>query len=368
MKKYPLIKPKIDVELLIKHLKKIAQSGILTKGEFVHTFEADLGKFLKSKYCYTTTSATTALHLSLVAAGVKAGDEVLVSDYSFPASGNVICQVGAKPVFVDIDLQTFNINLEDLKAKITPKTKAIEVVHAFGYPANMSEIMKIAKKYHLFVIEDAACAIGSKHQGKYCGTWGDLGCFSFHPRKVITTGEGGAVATNNSELAKKIEIYRNHGGIKTKKGWEFIEAGFNYRMSELQAALGIDQLKNLNRMISIRQKIAQKYIRALKNQREIGLPRLPLDGDFNFQTFVILLPKRINRDTLVERLSRKGIETTIGTYAQHAQKAFSRFGYKPGQLKNSFYAYKSALSLPLSDDMGDKDIKYVTGFLKKFTS
>jgi len=367
MKKIPLIKPVINQKKFLCDAKKIIKSGILTKGEFVEKFQQKLSDFLKVRYVFATTSCTTALHLSLVVLDIKPGDEVLVSDFSFPASGNVIVQAGAKPVFVDIDLETFNINLDDLKKKITSKTKAIMVVHAFGYPANMSEIIKIAKKHKLLVIEDAACAIGSKHKDKYCGTWGDVGCFSFHPRKVITTGEGGAIVTNNPEIAKKIEILRNHGGIKAEVGMKFIECGFNYRMTEIQAAIGVEQMTHLDSMNKTRQKIAKKYINLLKNVENLVLQKEPDDGVFNFQSFVVILPKNIDRNKVIKKMAEKGIETTLGTYAMHAQPAYKKFGYKPGDLKNSYFAYQKALTLPLYDGLTDKQINFITESLKKAT-
>lgn len=366
MKKIPLIKPKINQKKLFTDLKEIIASGILTRGPYVALFEKKLADYLKVKYAFATTSCTTALHLGLVAGGIKTGDEVLVSDFSFPASGNVIVQVGAKPVFVDIDLETFNINLEDLRSKITSKTKAIMVVHAFGYPANMSEIMKIAKKHYLFVIEDAACAIGSKHKDQYCGAWGDVGCFSFHPRKVITTGEGGAIVTNNAEIARRIEILRNHGGIKAKVGMDFIEAGFNYRMTEMQAAIGVEQITRLNKINKDRQKIAKKYQKLLKNVENITFQVEPEDGDFNFQSFVVLLSQNINRDAVIKKMAKNSIETTLGTYAMHAQGAFKKFGYKPGDLKNSYFAFKQTLTLPLYEDMTEREIDYIIKNLKSF--
>jgi len=365
MKKIPLIRPRINQKKLFRDIKLILKSGILTRGKFVAAFEKKLADFLNVKYVFATTSCTTALHLGLVALDIKEGDEVLVSDFSFPATGNVIVQVGAKPVFVDIDLESFNINLDDLKQKITPETKAIMVVHAFGYPANMSEIMKIAKSHKLFVIEDAACAIGSKHKDKYCGVWGDVGCFSFHPRKVITTGEGGAIVTNHLEIAKKIEILRNHGGVKNKRGFsDFIEAGFNYRLTEIQAAIGAEQMSQLKKINLGRQKVAQRYLKLLKDVPDLILPQEPKDGKFNFQSFVIILPQDIDRAKIIKALSENGIETTLGTYAMHAQASFKRFGYRPGQLPNSFFAYEYTLTLPLYGDLKDKKLRYIVKNLK----
>jgi len=363
--KIPLVKPEFDQRKLARDLAKIAQSGILTRGPYLAKFENQLRNYLKVRYALATSSCTAALHLALAAADIASGDEVLVSDFSFPATGNVVVQVGAKPVFVDIDLQTLCLNTEDLVKKITAKSKAIIVVHAFGYPAKMSQILAIARQHHLFVIEDAACALGSKHQGKFCGTWGDIGCFSFHPRKNITTGEGGAIVTNNLKIAQQIEILRNHGGVKKGYQWEFVQTGFNYRLSELQAALGAQQMPQIVKINRRRQKVAQKYLKALKNIPGLILPQEPKDGFFNWQSLVVLLPENLNRDQIIKKLRRKNIETVLGTYAMHSQKSFGKFGYKPGACPNSYYAYKHSLTLPLFSQMTDKEIKYVVEQLKK---
>lgn len=363
MQKIPLIKPQINGKVLCNVVLEVAKSGILTKGKYVNTFQDKLQQYLKTDYALATTSATTALHLGLLVGNIKAGDEVLVSDYSFPASGNVVAQIGAKPVFVDINLIDFNMDIDDLKKKITKKSKAIMVVHAFGYPANMSEIMKIAKKHHLFVIEDAACAIGSQYKEKFCGTWGDVGCFSFHPRKVITTGEGGAIVTNNKKIAERLEILRNHGGIQGKDGQEFVEIGYNYRMSELQAAMGLEQLRRAKQIIKRRQEIAKKYLKLLKNIQSIQLPREPENGEFNFQSFVVFLDRNIDRGQVIQKMATRGIETTIGTYAMHAQKSFSKFGYKPGDLINSFFAYRHALTLPLYEGLTEENLNFIANTL-----
>ncbi len=365
MKKIPLVKPQFDSGKLCKDLVKIAESGILTKGPFLAKFEKQLRDYLDVKYVFATTSCTTALHLALVASGVGEGDEVLTSDFSFPATGNVVVQVGAKPVFVDIDIETLCINVDNLKAKISKKSKAIVVVHAFGYPANMSEIMKIAKKHRLIVIEDAACALGSVHKNKKLGTWGDFGCFSFHPRKNITTGEGGAIVTNNLKYAEKIEILRNHGGVQKNKKWEFVENGFNYRMSEFQAALGVQQMLELDKITKKRQKVAEKYIKKLAQIPNIQLPKYPNDGEFNFQSFVILLGQGFNRDEIIKKLREKNIESVLGTYAMHAQPSFQKYGYKPGDLPRSYLAYQQSIVPSLYGQMTEKEVEYVTNNLKK---
>ena len=300
----------------------------------------------------------------LVAGGVKAGDEVLVSDFSFPATGNVVVHVGAKPVFVDVDLKTFCMDPDDLEKKITKKSKAIIVVHAFGYPAPMEKILKIAKKHKLLLIEDAACAIGTKYHDKYLGAWGDIGCFSFHPRKVVTTGEGGAIVTDSKKIAQKIEILKNHGSVVTDKGLSFVEAGYNYRLSEIQAAMGMPQLENLGKIVKARQKVARKLIKLLSKIPDLKLPAEPKDVDFNFQSFVIVLPEKVNRDKIIELMRVKNIETTIGTYALHREPAFSRFGYRPGDLKNSDYAYHHTLTLPLFEGLTDRELSLIAQALK----
>lgn len=366
MNRIPIIKPQIDREKYFEYLNQVLDSGILTRGQFVERFEKQLADFLGVKYAYTVTSGTTALHLSLVATGIKSDDEVLVSDFSFPATANVVVQVGAKPVFVDIDLKTLCMDVEDLKKKITPKSKAIMVVHAFGYPANMTEIQKIAKENNLVLIEDAACALGSYHQNKTCGTWSDAGCFSFHPRKVITTGEGGVVVTDNDETAQKIALYRNHGMQKNDQGVvEFIKSGFNYRLSELQAALGVEQMDNFQAVEKKRKDLADRYLDQLKGTTGLSLIEKPADGVNNYQSFVILLDEGVDRAQVMKELAQKNIETTIGTYAQHTQPAYEKFGYQPGDLPNSLAAFNRTLALPLFASLTKEEQDYIIKSLKE---
>lgn len=363
----PLVSPKINFQEIKKELKKILGSGILTKGPKVRQFEKMIAKYVGSKYAFATTSCTTALHLSLATLGIRQGDEVLVPDFTFPATANVVVQQGAKPIFVDIDLDTFNIDIKDLERKITKKTKAIIPVDAFGCPVDMISIIKIAKKYNLAVIEDAACALGAEYKGKKSGTMGDIGCFSFHPRKSITTGEGGMVVTNNEKLAQKIEILRNHGGVFNKKigFYKFERAGFNYRMTEIQALLGIHQMKNIERIINQKRKLAKIYFQKLANIKEIKVPKDTPFGKHSFQSYVILLDKKIDRNKVIQKMRKKGIETTLGTYALHAQPFFVKnYGYRPGELKNSFMAFNRTLALPFYIEITKEQIDYIINNLR----
>lgn len=364
----PLVSPKINFNGVKKEIKRILESGILTKGPKVKQFEEMISQYVGTKYTFATTSCTTALHLSLVALGIGPGDEVLVSDFTFPATANVVVQCGARPVFVDIDLDTYNIDLNDLERKITKKTHAIIPVDAFGCPVDMISIMKIAKKYKLFVVEDAACALGAEYKNKKSGSVGDVGCFSFHPRKSITTGEGGMIVTNNNKLAKRITILRDHGGVFSKKKgfYSFEMAGFNYRMTEIQALIGIYQMKNIDRIINQKRKLAKIYSKKLSDIKWISIPRDIPYGKHAFQSFVILLDKKINRNEVIKKMRKMGIETTLGTYALHAQPFFMKnYGYKPGGLKNSFEAFGRTLTLPLYIGLTEKQINYIFKSLKE---
>ena len=364
----PLVKPEINFKRIEKDFKKVLESGILTKGPRVKQFERIVAKYVGTKYAFATTSATTALHLSLAALGIGPKDEVLVADFTFPATANVVVQQGARPVLVDINLDNYNIDIKDLERKITKKTKAIIPVDTFGCPVDMISIMRIAKKYKLFVVEDAACALGAEYKGKKTGTLGDTGCFSFHPRKSITTGEGGMVVTNNSKLAKKMSILRDHGGVlsKKKRFFRFEMAGFNYRMTEVQALLGIYQMKNIDKTINTKRKLAKTYSKMLSDIKGIKLPKEIPQGKHTYQSYVVLLDKKINRNKVIKIMKKKGIETTLGTYALHTQPFFIKnYGYKVGELKNSFEAYNRTLTLPFFPSITKKQINYIVENLKE---
>jgi dTDP-4-amino-4,6-dideoxygalactose transaminase len=364
-KMIPIIKPDIDIKGSISEIKKVLESGILTKGKNVLEFEKNFSDFLGVKYALTTTSATTALHMSLVALGVKQGDEILVSDFTFPATANVIIQTGAKPVLVDIDSSTYNINLNDLKNKITEKTKGIIVVDAFGYPVDIDKIRETVGK-DLFILEDSACAFGSIINKKKAGSNADISCFSFHPRKVLTTGEGGMIATNRKDLVDKILILRNHGGILNANGYyDFVEAGFNYRMTEIQAVLGINQLKNYKKILASRREKAKIYFKLLRKISAISLINEEKNVFWNFQSFIVLLDEKIDRGEVVKEMRKRGIETILGTYALHAQPLFRKYGYKAGDLFNSYKAFKQTLTLPLFDKLSEKEIKFIVENLSK---
>jgi dTDP-4-amino-4,6-dideoxygalactose transaminase len=342
-----LARPYTD-EAEIEEVRAVLASGYLTQGPKVAEFESLIAARVGTSHAFAVTSATTALHLSLAALGIGPGDEVLVPDFTFPATANVVVQQGAVPVLVDIDLDTFGVNAADLERKVTARTRAIMPVHAFGLSADMGSVMEIAGRHGLAVIEDAACALGATYRGRPCGSIGTAGCFSFHPRKSITTGEGGMITTGDDELAAKITLLRSHGGIRDNGRFVFEAAGFNYRLSDILAAVGVAQVRKLDQLLTARRRVAGWYDRALAGASGLRLPVAAEWGEHTYQSYVVLLDAALDRDSVIEQLRRDGIESTLGTYALHAQPYFARaWGYGPGQIPNSFRAFASSLALPL---------------------
>ncbi len=324
-----------------------------------------VAELIGSRYAFAMSSCTTALHLSLVVLDIAAGDEVLIADFAFPATANVAVQQGAIPVFVDIDLDTYTMNADDLLSKITKRTKAIMPVHAFGCAANMRPIMQVAKAHDIPVVEDAACAIGTTYHSEYCGNIGTLGCFSFHPRKVITTGEGGMVITNDDMLADRIQLLRNHGGVRAGNWYRYEAAGYNYRLSDIHGAMGVVQMTKLPVLIERRRTLARQLRERLTGVDGIRLPEDPAWGGHIYQSFVILVDDWMDRDQVIKDLRARDIETTLGTYALHDQPFYQlRYGYVTGQLPNSHAAFKRTITLPLYPQMSEADLDTIATELR----
>jgi perosamine synthetase len=344
----------------LEEVAKVLATGYLTQGPKVMEFEQLVAQLVGCKYAFAMSSCTTALHLALVVLDIGIGDEVLVADFTFPATANVVVQQGAIPVLVDIDLDTFTMNIEDLRAKITPKTKAIIPVHAFGCSADMQPIMQVANEYGIPIVEDAATAIGATYYGRYCGSIGLLGCFSFHPRKMITTGEGGMITTNDDRLADCIRLLRSHGGVRVGNWFEYEAAGFNYRLSDVQGAIGIAQMEKLPMLIERKRTLAHQLKERLAHVPGIQLPLEPNWGGHIYQSFVILVEAGLGRNRVIEYLRERDIETTLGTYALHDQPVFQRaYGYVSGQLPNSHAAFTRTITLPLYPQMNEADLDTV---------
>ncbi len=359
----PIIRPDVGYASVAADLEAILDSGLLTGGPYVARLEAALAERVGAAHAVATTSATTALHLSLAALGIGPGDEVLVSDFTFPATGNVVVQVGAVPVMVDSLPDAFALDPADAAAKITPRTRALIPVDPFGQPADHAALARLADEHELAVVEDAACALGSARDGVACGGRPWATCFSFHPRKVVTTGEGGAVTTDDPDLAERLTLLRSHGGVRDQVGLRFVENGFNYRLSEIPSALGLDQLRRLDAILDDRRATAHRYEQALAAVEGVALRRPAPTEVWSYQSFVVMLDDGVDRDAVVAQLRTAGIETTLGTYAMHAHPAFARFGYQPGDLPHSWRAQRQSLTLPLVPAMDPADVDRVVDAL-----
>lgn len=322
-----LVRPYVGYDEVEADLRQMFADGIFTRGPHVEAFRRELAAYCGSQHAHLTTSATTALALCLRLLGVGQGDEVIVADFSFPASANVVVEVGARPVFADVSALTFNMTADALTRRITPKTKAVICVDAFGNPTGMHEIARICREHKLPLIEDAACAIGSSERGVRCGRIADLTCFSFHPRKLLTTGEGGAITTESTEWSSWLDVKLNHGA-RGMLGYaqDFVDYGYNYRLSEPQAILGRAQLRKLDAIVAERNGIRNRYVEQLG---PLGFLAQSVGTDvvFNVQSVVFRVPSRVERDALIGGLRETGIETTIGTYCLSGTTYFrKRYG------------------------------------------
>lgn len=357
-------------------IKEPLMTGWITSGPKVREFEQLFAEKHQVKHAFAVTSATTALHLALVALGVGKGDEVIVPAFTWVSTANVVLYCGAIVVFVDIDLATFNLDTKDLKSKITSKTKAIIPVHLFGLCADIDAIKEIAPGVPL--IEDAACAAGAMYKNKFAGGLGDVGCFSFHPRKSITTGEGGMITTNDDEIADRVSKLRNHGaeiseeqrhhGAKPYMLPDFNMLGFNYRMTDLQGALGVVQIKKLDSFISERNEWANYYIRELNKIDWLMLPQISSDYKPGWQSFVVFVDEvkaPFSRNEIMEKLQEVGISTRPGTHAVHMLNYYKELLRCD---ENDFPGAKAAndfsMSIPLHNRMIKEDYEYVVSKIK----
>lgn len=366
----PITKPYFGPEEL-DALKEPLATGWVTQGPHVRRFEERFAQSIGADHAVSCTSCTAALHLSLAALGVGPGDEVIVPAFTFIASANAVEYVGARPVFVDVDLDTFNMSVEGIERAITPRTRAIMPVHLFGLAADMDPILAIARSRGIFVVEDAACGVGSRYRGQAAGTLGDAGCFSFHPRKVITTGEGGMVVARDAEVARRTAVLRSHGAtvsdLERHQGKGFTLPcydllGFNYRMTDLQAAIGIVQLGRLDWLVAERRRAARRYSDALAGLSGVTIPVEP-EGYFHvYQSFVLFVAEdaAMSRDGLAVELANEGIATRQGTHAVHTLGFYaSKYGLRPEDCPNAFAADRQTLALPLYPQMTAEEQEYV---------
>jgi len=356
-----LIKPYISFEEVSAEMEAIFESGQLTKGPNIDRFVEGIKRYTQSNYAFPVTSATTALTMCLKAIGIKKGDKVAISDFSFPATANVVEDLGALPVFIDVDKDTFNMSVDELRKALTSSIKAVIFVDALGNPSGVDKIKLVCEENNIPLIEDAACGIGSAIGDRKVGSIADLSCFSFHPRKLLTTGEGGAITTNNPEYADWFQVKLNHGASGFKgKGLDFVDYGYNYRMSEIQALLGWKQLEKLDQIVSRRQLIAGDYENSLE---KIGFKRQCLSEEVshNIQSLVFTVPNGVSRDGLIDHLATKKIESTLGTYCLSATSYYKE-KYNDIQ-SNSIWLESNTITLPCYDGV---DVQLVVGVVREF--
>jgi perosamine synthetase len=351
-------------------------NGWLTSGPKVREFEQLFAERHQVKHALAVTSATTALHLALVALEVGPGDEVIVPAFTWVSTANVVLYCGAKVVFADIDPLTFNIDPADLKKRITSKTKAIIPVHLFGLCADMDKIKEIAGNIPL--VEDGACAAGAAYKGTPAGALGTIGCFSFHPRKSVTTGEGGMITTNDDNLADFMGMLRNHGasiseeqrhhGAKPYMLPDFNLMGYNYRMTDLQGAVGVVQIKKLDTFIDEREKWAAWYTEQLKDILWLCTPQFGSEYKHGWQSFVTFVDESkapCSRNEIMEKLQDQGISTRPGTHAVHMLNFYAqKYNLKPTDYPGAQAANDLSMAIPLHNRMVAEDFAYVVQVLK----
>lgn len=366
MKKIPYGHQRIDNND-IEEVVKVLKSDWLTQGPKVEQFEKAVAKYCGAKYGVAVSSGTAGLYLAYKAAGIGLKDEVITTPLTFAATANMLVHLGAKPVFVDIEEDTLNINPDLIEEKITKKTKAIAIVDFAGQSCDFDKIKKIAKKYNLLIIEDAAHSLGSEYKGRKIGGLADLTIFSFHPVKAITTGEGGVVLTNRKDFYEKLKTLRHHGIIKKpeKGSWyyEIDEPGYNYRLTDFQSALGLSQLKKLDEFIKRRRGIVRQYNQAFKGIKGITTP---IEQDYAKSAWHIYVIKVANRKKIFEALRKQRIGVQVHYIPLHLQPFYQKkFGYKKGDFPEAERYYQRVITLPLFPAMKERDIKEVIKKVKE---
>lgn len=365
MKQIPLIKPYITQAIKDK-VCAVLDSGFLTEGSVTREFAEAVRQYLGCKHALAVTSCTTGMELALRALGVGPGDEVIVPDYTYPATADVVDIVGATTVIVDISKETMLIDGDAVEQAITARTKAIIPVSLFGNPLDYGRLRAIKEKYGIFIMEDAACALGAEFNGQKVGTQADITVFSFHPRKFITTGEGGVIATNNSHWAEWMDSYKHFGmgapGARLTTNFERI--GTNYKLSNLLAAVGLCQMQEIEALLAKRIDLSKNYLALLRDNPQVTLPLVTDNGKHSRQSFCIYID---NRDAVMQQMREIGIEVQIGSYALHLHPPFAP-GARcrvAGKMAASQYAFDHCLVLPLYHELTLEDQQLIVGELTK---
>ncbi|WDV46155.1 UDP-4-amino-4,6-dideoxy-N-acetyl-beta-L-altrosamine transaminase [Clostridiaceae bacterium M8S5] len=374
MKYIPYGKQWIDEED-IKAVIEILKADYITTGPKVAEFEQKFASYVGAKYAVAISNGTAALHAACHAAGIREGDEVITSPITFAASANAVIYCKGTPVFADINTETYNIDVEDIKRKITNKTKAIIPVHFTGQPCDMDELLKLADEYNLKIIEDASHALGATYKDSMIGCISDMTTFSFHPVKHITTGEGGMITTNNKELYEKLSLFRTHGitrNINTSDlgDWyyEQVDLGYNYRITDIQCALGISQLSKIESFVERRRAIAKKYDEELSKIDEIIVPYQDKNTKSSYHLYVIKLKLdrlKVGRKHIFDELKKSGIGVNVHYIPVYYHPYYKELGYVKGLCEKAEELYDRMITIPLYPQMSDSDVEQVINALKK---
>lgn len=358
----------------IKAVEEVLKSDFLTTGPKIAEFERKFADYVGAKYAVAVSNGTAALHIACMTAGIGKGDEVITTPITFAASANCALYCGATPVFADIDPVTYNISPESVESHVTERTKAIIPVHYTGQTCDMDAIHKIADKYNLIVIEDAAHAVGAEYKGKKIGSLSDMTEFSFHPVKHITCGEGGIVTTNREDLYEKLKLFRTHGITREEKFlhkvdgpwyYEQIDLGYNYRITDIQAAIGISQLGRIDKFLEKRKKIAAKYDEAFRDFNGIEIPKQAEYSNSAYHLYVIKVDKSI-RKALFEYLRANNIGVNVHYIPVYTFPYYREHGYENVKCENAEKLYESIISIPIYYDLSDEEQDYVIDKIKEF--
>ncbi len=365
MKKYQLAKPYIGAEEK-EAVCSVLSSGVLSLGPITLKFEKQFAKRIGTRYACAVSSGTAGLHLALLAAGIGPGDEIITTPFSFIASANAILYTGASPVFVDVDSETGNIDTKKIEKRITRRTKAILVVHIFGHPAEMSDVMRIAKKHKLKVIEDACEALGAIHRDRNVGTFGESAVFAFYANKQITTGEGGMIVTNKKGIYRMCLSMRNQGRSSDMQWLEHERLGFNYRMDEMSAALGVTQLGRIHYILRERARIAQLYEKNLRPfQDYVIVPQTLKNNTRSWFVYTVRLKGNVShRNAIIQRIGKMGISTKPYLPSIHLSEFYRKtFRYKSNMFPVSELVSASSIALPFYIGLTNSDIRYIVSKL-----
>lgn len=359
----------------IEAVESVLKSDFLTTGPMIQKFEQRVAEYTGAKYAVAIANGTAALHASCFAAGIQKGDEVITTPITFAASANCVLYCGGTPVFADIDSNTYNIDPEDIERKITEKTKAIIAVHFGGQPCNMNRIHEIAQKNHLVVIEDAAHALGAEYKGHKIGSLSDMTTFSFHPVKHITTGEGGMILTDNKEFYQKLKLFRTHGitreesFMKKNDGpwyYEQIGLGYNYRITDIQCALGNSQMDKLSDFLERRREIAAKYDESFSQSKNIVIPFQEKGSKSAYHLYVIRVPRE-RRKIIFEKLREAGIGVNVHYIPVYQHPYYREHGYDNVYCENAENYYAEAISIPIYPALKNEEQQYVINKIQEFS-